>query len=424
MDHEAYKAAREKLQAEAQNLIDAGKIAEANEKMEAIKKLDKDWDETAKAQANMEALKGEQRNICMQDITGNISVGNGIAVEKTAMGAVGESEELTNKSEKYKNAWAKSMMGQKLSQEENECFEMVNEAFTHTTKNTGVVIPESVAEGIWKEAGELYPYWSDARKLPVKGKVKIIKKKSSTDAGWYEEEEETEDGKETFEEASLSGCELSRVITVSWKLKEMAIEDFIPYIRQEMAERMGAALGYGAIHGKGKPGAGDTFKEEPMGVVTALEKETGMPQIVTYKKGGLKYTDLTKARGKIKSGYAGGLKIYANSDTIWNELANVRDENGRPILMVDVMNGGVNRILSMEVKEEASMNDGEILISNPQKGYIANINKNVSMQTEEHVKKRETDYCAYAIVDGDVMTTKAHALLKASEATRSAQKSA
>lgn len=423
MEHEAYKAAREKLQAEAQNLIDAGKIAEANEKMEAIKKLDKDWDETAKAQANMEALKGEQRNICMQDITGNISVGNGIAVEKTAMGAVGESEELTNKSEAYKIAWAKSMMGQKLTQEENQCFELVNAAFTHTTQNTGIIIPESVTKGIWTEVGEIYPYWNDIAKTYVNGTLTMLKEESSTEAGWYEEATKTEDGKETFQKMSISGCELSRAITVSWKLKEMAIEDFIPYIQRKMAEKMGAALGYGATHGKGQPGTGDTFKPEPLGVVTALEKEEGTPQIVTYKKGGLKYTDLTKTRGKIKSGYAGGLKIYANAYTIWNELANVQDANGRPILMADVASGGVYRVLSMAVKEDDSMADGEILMSNPQRGYAANVNKEISMTTEEHVKDRVTDYCAYAIVDGTMVTSKAHALLKPSEATASAQKS-
>lgn len=423
MDYEAYKAMREKLQAEAQGMIDAGKIAEANEKMEAIKKLDQNWDETTKAQANMKALEGEQRGVCVQNVTGTVSVGNGVTGEKTAMGTAGESEELTNKSEEYKIAWAKSMMGQKLSQEENKCFEMVNEAFTHTTKNTGIIIPESVTKGIWTEVGEIYPYWNDVAKTYVNGTLTMLMEESSTEAGWYEEDTKTEDGKETFRKMSLSGCELSRAITVSWKLKEMAIEDFIPYIQRKMAEKMGAALGYGATHGKGQPGTGDTFKPEPLGIVTALEKESGTPQIVEYKKGGLKYTDLTKARGKIKSGYAGGVKIYANADTIWNELANVQDANGRPILMADVVSGGVYRVLSMEVKEDDSMADGEILMSNPQRGYAANVNKEISMTTEDHAKERTTDYCAYAIVDGTMVTSKAHALLKVSEATQTSRKS-
>ena len=33
------------------------------------------------------------------------------------------------------------------------------------------------------------------------------------------------------------------------------------------------------------------------------------------------------------------------------------------------------------------------------------------MIPEEHVKKRVTDYCGYSIMDGNVTTTKAHALL-------------
>ena len=34
------------------------------------------------------------------------------------------------------------------------------------------------------------------------------------------------------------------------------------------------------------------------------------------------------------------------------------------------------------------------------------------MMTEDHVKLRTTDYVGYAIMDGNVVTSKAHALLK------------
>lgn len=57
------------------------------------------------------------------------------------------------------------------------------------------------------------------------------------------------------------------------------------------------------------------------------------------------------------------------------------------------------------------MNDGEILLSNAFAGYHANINKEITMLTEDHVKERKTDYCGYAIMDGNAITNKAHALL-------------
>ena len=172
---------------------------------------------------------------------------------------------------------------------------------------------------------------------------------------------------------------------------------------------MGAALGYGATHGAGIV----TGKApEPLGIVTSLEKQENTPQITTYTVGKLSYKDLTKARSKVKSGYGTGLHIYANSNTIWNELANVVDTNNRPLFVSSVADGSVGRVLGMAVKEDDSMQDGEILMSNPLDGYIANVNKQMSLSTEEHVKEREADYCAYAIVDGTVMTEKAHSLLK------------
>lgn len=422
MKYKEYLEMRNKLTEDAQALIDSGDIEGANRTMEEIRKLDTDWDEAAGAQANMNALAGEMRAVNVQElegIMGGVVRADCIKSAKIDMGGGTAQEPMDNRSETYRTAWAKTLMGLNLTQEENECYRMVNEAFTHTTKNTGILIPETVAKGIWQEVGEIYPYWNDIAKTYVPGTLTVLMEDASTDAGWYEEDTSTADGKETFKKMTLSGCELSRAIAVSWKLKEMAIEDFLPYIQRKMAEKMGAALGYGATHGKGQPGASDTFKPEPMGVVTALEKEAGTPQVAEYTSGSLKYTDLTKARGKIKGGYAGGLKVYANSNTIWNELANVQDANGRPVLMEDVVNGGVYRILSMEVKEDDSMKDGEILMSNPQRGYTANVNKNISMTTEDHAKVRTTDYCGYAIVDGNMVTSKAHALLKHKAASAS-----
>ena len=51
-------------------------------------------------------------------------------------------------------------------------------------------------------------------------------------------------------------------------------------------------------------------------------------------------------------------------------------------------------------------------MSSPFVGYLANVNKDMSVMTEEHVKKRTVDYCGYTIVDGGVTSTKAHALLE------------
>ena len=399
MNKKQYLAKRAQLMNEAQALIDAGKAAEAEEKMKEITALDEQWDAIAQAQANFKALNHEPVAMLPVALEG--------ALEDDA-----KSEKKLEKawaSEEYKTAWAKTLMGKTLTSEEQSVYDMVNEDFTHTTGNTGIVIPKTVSRGIWEKAAEMYPYFADVTKTYVDGVLSMIQENTSSDAGWYEEDKESEDGKEEFKEFTLKGCELSRSITVSWKLKEMAIEDFIPYIQRKMAKKMGAAAGYGATHGKGTAIEG---KPEPIGTVTALLSEKNTPQVVRYEKDSVPtYDHILQTRAKIKSGYASGLKIYANGNTIWTKLAGIVDKNGRPIFVPDPTGNGKIRILGMVVEEDDSMSNGEVLFSNANEGYHMNINKEMSMMTEEHVKKRKTEYCGYAIMDGNIVTSDAHALL-------------
>ena len=423
MNRKEYEEKRAALTKEAENLINDGKVDEANAKMDEIKKLDEKQQEyedkeaekqarMKEAMANLTALSAAQVGVNIQNLTGVSAEGLQTAAATLQLGLAGktnsEKEEMYN-SEEYKVAWAKLMMGKTVTGEEAELVKMVNE-YTHTTENAGIVIPKTVAAGIWQFIEEAYPLWDDIQKTYVKGNYSALIEDESTDAAWYDEATATEDGKETLKELPLTGCELSRSVTVSWKLREMAIEDFIPYIQRQLARKMGAGMGYGVSHGKGKPSAGE-FKPEPMGIITALEKESETPQIIKYKAGGLKYADFANARAKLTVG-AKEAKVYANNATIWSEIATILDTNKRPIMVPDPVNGNVNRILGMEVKQDDSMKDGEILISSPFIGYIANVNKDMSVMTEEHVKLRTADYCGYAIVDGAPTTTKAHVLLK------------
>lgn len=407
MNKKQYLAKRAQLLDEAQALIDAGKAAAAEEKMKEIAALDEQWEAIAQAQANFNALNNEPMAM-PPDAFEDAVKGDG------AGGQPGNKAEKAWASEEYMTAWAKTIMGKPLTSDEQSVYDMVNEAFTHTTENTGIVIPKTVSRGIWEMAEEMYPYFADVTKTYVNGVLSMIQENTSTDAGWYEENTATEDGKETFKEFTLNGCELARAITVSWKLKEMSIEDFIPYIQRKMAKKMGAAAGYGATHGKGNAVKN---KPEPVGTVTALLSEDDTPQVVKYAKGkGITYENILETRAKIKSGYASGLRIYANSTTIWTRLAGILDANKRPIFVPDPTGNGEIRIFGMLVKEDDSMGDGEVLFSNPSAGYHMNINKEMSMMTEEHVKLRNTDYCGYAIMDGNIVTSQAHALLIDQEA--------
>lgn len=324
--------------------------------------------------------------------------------------------------EEYRSLWAKEMMGQSLTSEERDLFNKINDEyreFTHTTENSQILIPKTIAAGIWKRAEEEYPLWADVRKFRVPGNLSMIKSDgNSIDAKWYTEDQKVDTDKLGFGQLDLTGCELAKAIQVTWKLKRMALPEFEAYIIREIGDRMGISLSKGVYEGKGKPGAGETFKPEPRGIKTVLVAEQNTPQIVEYAEAeGVKFKTLTGVMSKLHSSYVNGATIYANNATIWNTLANIVDGMGRPMFIADVQAGGVGRILGRSIKADAGMPEGEILIANVSSGYVANINEDITMYREDHVRDRLTDYMGYAIVDGDVLDSKAFVIMRQGEET-------
>lgn len=398
---------RKELLTKAEGLVAEGKVEEFNAIEEKIKELDAKIEAAKLANANLKALQDNQTVTDLSNLSVEPQGG-------TVVGQLDQPATLTN-DQIYENAWAKQMMGQVLTSEEQVVFENVNKefnnAYTHDTGNTSVLIPTTVVAGIFSRAEEMYPLFGDAKKYNVKGKLSI-KKHTSIDAGdasWYAEGTPTADEQNTFGELVLDGHELAKSVTVSWKLRSMAVADFIPYIQNELAERIGVALGVATARGNGTT--------EPQGIETALLAESGTPQVVTYDPDAttpvpLTYAKVTEAVSKLHSSYLNSAAIYANNATIWNRLANLTDDNGRPLFIPDVTSGGVGRMFGMVVKPDAGVTTGNIIIGSPNRGYVVNTNEPMSVATEEHVKARTVDYAAYTIVDGGVLDTKAFSLIR------------
>ncbi len=396
MNREKYLKMRNSLMAEAQSLLNEGKIEEMKAKKAEIEKLDADFEVASKEQANLAALEGK---IAAYDPE-NIS----------ASPANAKTVDMTEKNEEkisYENVFAKVALKRQLNNQEIEVFNRYNpqNAYTHNTTNTEIMIPETVIAGIMKEAQELHPILAEVRKMAIKGNVRFIKHTgiAAGDAKYYTEAQVVEDEENKFGEITLGGHELAKAVTVTWKLQEMAISDFIPFIQAELGERIGAAKAYAVVRGTGT--------NQPRGIITALKAQVSTPQIKTYTTT-IGYADLTAAFAKISSEFAAGAKVYANTSTLWNNLANILDGQNRPIFIPDPTSGGVGRIFGKVVDVEDAMQDGEVLIGNPSKGYMMNIQDPMKLVTEQHAKGRTTDFVAYEINDGDVLAEKAFALIE------------
>ncbi|NTW06146.1 MAG: phage major capsid protein [Peptococcaceae bacterium] len=408
MNKEQYLAKRNELIALAQTLIEEEKIEDAEAKMKEVEVLDAQFEQACKAQANMNALK--ERAVVSNIAAKSVNI-DGFVVDKL------ESAPMVDEKKAYLNAFSKYLLGRQLEESEKAVFDKVNKEFKNTVQTASthtVLIPETVRDGIWQEAGEMYPLLKDVSMTFVPGDLTIMKETDSgDDATWYDEESQVQDGDFGLGELNLTGCELAKAIPISWKLKKMSVETFLPYITSKIAEKMGSALAKAIVAGVGKPGIGDEFKPQPKGIVTAIEVEVNTPQVVEYAAvNGITYDDLADAMGKIKSAYKSGSSIYAKSTTIWGQLAKIKDGEEKPLFIPDVTKGGVGLMFGLPVKEDDSVGENEVLIGNIAKGYVINVNENMTIYTQDHVKARYTDYMGYALIDGDVMSTKAFALIK------------
>lgn len=403
MNREQYLQRRAELMNSAQAHIDAGELEEAEGIMNEVKELDQEYERAAAAVANMRAL---HNNIPVPAGIQNIMTGTGNIIDQTEGK---DHEELNVDSSTYREAFFNRLMGNEVTNEQERAFISVNPNIqnTMTEASTAVVVPTTTSSKIWRKVGELYPFYQDCFKMSVKGNFELIKEKTSPDAKWYDEATATEDGEEGLEKYQLAGCKLARSIDVSWKLKKMSMDDFENYIVEKMAKKMGAALGYASVQGKGKPTAAE-HKPEPLGVATALQMAGNEKRIVEYTTAPT-YANLTALFSKVKSAYK--KTVYATNDFIWSVLANIKDKNDRPYFIPDTTAGGVGRLFGAVVKEDDSV-PADMLLLGDASAYTMNFNEDITLDTEENKKKRTTSYLGYAIADGAPEDLDAFALLK------------
>ena len=401
MNKKEYEAKRAQLLAEMKAAIEAGDAAKAEEANKKVMALDEQFQALATAAANFAALNSSQVPAAPA-----VPAALNTAPIAPVSNAKAEEDKL------YTQAFAHYMMGVKMSAEEQNIFGARNA--TSTVKENHVVVPTTLKQGIWTEMEELHPIIADLAGTNIPGDVDILLESTAGNDGvWYDEDAVTAE-KVVNTKITLKGCELAKAIEVSWKLKKMAVDEFLSYVAKRIADKMANALAAGLVTGAGV-GNGTTDKPKPLGVVTKLEAETGTPQVLTYTAAnGIGYDNMTAMRAKIKSGYAAGAAFYAKSDTIWNQLANIVDGNERPIFIPDATQGGVGRIFGILVKEEDAIPADAVLLGNMAKGYAFNVNEDITMYQEDHVLARTTDYMGYALVDGQPLTTKAFAYLKKS----------
>lgn len=292
-------------------------------------------------------------------------------------------------SPEYRTAWAKKLMGRPekdFTEEEKRALGdaitttdttfVASDADTQGINNGGLFIPKSVRSDIMEIIVDSSPIFRDVRKLNVAGNVDLPYLKEADDAEWYTELKETKNEGQEYATLQLTGWELAKDVEITWKLEQMAVESFIPFIVEELAAKMGIALVNAIIYGDGA--------NKPKGITKDL---------VAIKKGTTPIDRIVAAYQSLSKEARRGAKAYISTD-VNIDIVSYKDNNGNYPFLQGI---ATNKLVPVEV--DPYLKDSDIIVGNC-RNYILNEVTPVRVDKEIKVKPRRIVYGGYAIYDG------------------------
>ena len=248
-------------------------------------------------------------------------------------------------SEEYRRAWLKNMATFR-SQDGTEMKllgDMTAEeraAFTFTTANTTSVVPTNILNRIVELVQSRAPLYDDATKSGMTQGFSVPRFASITqgDAAATNEGAANDDETDTFNLLTLTGVEIKKHVKITRKMQWQSIEAFESWLVEEIGKRIAVA-------------------KETRILSQLNDTDYG---IASGSKISRAYTDAS-VRGALSLITEIGTKTwYANANTIYNGLAGIKDNNGRPLFLESTVTDDPlvrGRIYGGIVKEDPNIPD-------------------------------------------------------------------
>lgn len=388
MNKEKYLAQRNALLEEGQALINAGDFKGFNEKKAEIEKLDNDFENAAREQANLNALRD---NAKVTDIQ-NKGVGQvvGTVVESTTNQI---SDDLLNSVE-YRQAFMNHVVrGAAIPAE-----------FTNSDSNTktgdvGALIPTTVLEKIIEKleaTGMILPL---VTRTAYKGGVSIPTSSVKPVATWVAQGAGSDKQKrDTSGTITFAYHKLRCAISVSFETDLMALSVFETTLINNITEAMTKALEQAIISGSGSG--------QPKGILTEEVNEGQEIKATT-----LSYDTLVNAEAALPLEYEDGA-VHCMTKKTFMAYIGIKDSNGQPIARVNYGIGGKPErtllgrpvILCNYLKSFDTAETGEVFhfLFNF-KDYVLNTNYNMGLKKYEDNDTDDMVTKAIMIADGKVV---------------------
>lgn len=385
----------EKRTAEIGNLINTDpniNIQELNIELEGLKQAKENIEERSQGNPQFNPITGMNFNRGTENMAGDVF-----------------------ESTEYRNAFFKTMLGQKLTVEEERTFKRAMEIVDtekradsfSTTTNSAAILPTHTLNEIIKKARTMGGLISHCRSFNIPSNIVVPIGTPSTKAKWHTEGEkvDSENPSEGIAKVSFAGYEIIKIFSISASSKKMSISAFESYIIEELTNCVMECIADSLVNGTGA--------NQGTGIATGITWNGANSFTFTDK---VAYIDLTQMLAKLKRGYSAGAKWAMNNATLYNSVYGIVDTTGRPIFIADPKNENIGYILGKPVIIDDNIADDTIFLGNfNYLGY--NIPEGIVVETsrESSFKYGVIDYRALAIADTKPLVSEAFIKLSKAE---------
>lgn len=391
MNKEKYLTQRNEIYSEAEKLINEGKIEEANAKIEEIKNLDQQFENEAKAMANLNALKDNVKAANIEKFDNANKVGKIIDSIGNNLG-----EDFTNSME-YRKAFMNYVQtGTPISRE------FKNADATTKTSDVGEMIPQTVLEKIVEKMEAVGMIYNLVTKTSYKGGLKIPISSVKPTASWVAEGAGSNKQKKTIGSISFAYNKLRCAVSSSLEVETMSLAVFETTFIKNVSEAMIKAIEQAIISGTGS--------NQPTGILSETVA-TGQ-NVDVAKTAKVTYETLVNAEAALPLAYEGEAKWFMTKKTFMAFIG-MTDDNKQPIARVNYgINGKPERTL---LGRQVILNDymtsiNDTLTSDTVVAFLFNpadyvLNSNLNMTIKKYEDNDTDDMVTKAImlVDGKVV---------------------
>lgn len=361
MNREEYMNKRNALIAEAQELLDAGKVAEAAEKRAQVERLDEEFEAAATETANLNALANIQPP----------------APFSTRENMAGDPE---NKEAVYRVAFFKRLQGKELSPEELT-------AYSSGTSSAGAVIPTQTAEEIITKLKERAPLLQEITLLQVQGNVTFAVEGTNNAAAIHTENASITPAADTLVKVSLSGWEVTKLIQVSDTVKTMSINAFEGWLIDMLVESIADKISDMIINGTGSSQAKGIEKANTWGDTNS---------VTVTKAGSLTAANVQTLIGLLGGGYDANAKFIMSKKTLYTDFMPLQDNSKNDIVTREGRN---YYVYGYPVLIDSGVTEHEAYLGDLKK-YVANLAESVNVKADFDIDTNSNKYLGVAIFDG------------------------